>query len=420
MSTSRQANPPSATVDEAATGLVWHGRNGKRTVSLSAAAIVTAATLSSIVAIGMAGFSTYDVLQSSFSDAQATRQASIRRDYEDRIAELRTRVDIVTSRQLIDQREVEARMGVLLAKQAELGARQAHVTNAAMRTGVDLPSITTRPAARPKANVAPSGLRLGSLVGTTSPFEAELPTVAHTPTVFAEVETSLAETERMQVAEVTAIHNEAVRKARDLSDILAKRGVRVPASGTGGPLIELKGAGDFMATVSKLDATLETLDQVRRAARAVPHGSPAPGREVSSRFGARRDPFTKRSAMHGGMDFRAPRGAKVVATADGKVTKAGRLGGYGKLVEIDHGGGITTRYAHLSRIKVQTGPAHRAWHVDRQGRLHGPFHRPTFALRSASQGSCAGPAPFREAGKETAALPVGPLTRHPRRPCPRR
>ncbi len=386
---SRQAHPSHDHTDTSVSGLFWHGRNGKRSISVSAAALVTAATLSSIVAIGLAGYSAYDVLQASFYDAQASRQASMRRAYEDRIAELRTRVDIVTSRQLVDQREVEQRMGVLLAKQAELGARQAHVTDAAMRTGVDLPSITTLPAVRPKRNIAPSGLRLGGLVGTSSPFVS-----GDAPRVFAEVETSLAETERMQVAEVTAIHNEAVRKARDLSDILAKRGVRVPAStGTGGPLIELKGAGDFMATVSKLDATLETLDQVRRAARAVPHGSPAPGREISSQFGARRDPFTKRSAMHGGMDFRAPRGAKVVATAGGKVTKAGRMGGYGNLVEIDHGGGITTRYAHLSRIKVQrgqridrgtligkvgstgrsTGP-HLHYEVRRKGRVLNPLH----------------------------------------------
>ena len=77
-------------------------------------------------------------------------------------------------------------------------------------------------------------------------------------------------------AEMAALHNDAVRKTLKLSRILKKQGVTLPAaSGTGGPLIELKGASDFMATVSKLDATLETLDKVRRAARALPHGSGA-------------------------------------------------------------------------------------------------------------------------------------------------
>lgn len=84
----------------------------------------------------------------------------------------------------------------------------------------------------------------------------------------------------------------------------------------------------------------------------VPSGWPLPGDVgvVSSTFGAPRGRST-----HQGVDFRAPRGTKVVATADGVVSFAGRTGGYGRMVVIEHGNGWETRYAHLHRIKVESG-----------------------------------------------------------------
>jgi len=87
-------------------------------------------------------------------------------------------------------------------------------------------------------------------------------------------------------------------------------------------------------------------------AAGVPSGWPLP-RDlgvVSSSFGAPRGRST-----HQGVDFRAPRGTKVVATADGVVSFAGRTGDYGRMVVIDHGNGWETRYAHLHRIKVEKG-----------------------------------------------------------------
>jgi len=87
-------------------------------------------------------------------------------------------------------------------------------------------------------------------------------------------------------------------------------------------------------------------------AAGVPSGWPLPCDlgVVSSSFGAPRGRST-----HQGVDFRAPRGTKVVATADGVVSFAGRTGDYGRMVVIDHGNGWETRYAHLHRIKVETG-----------------------------------------------------------------
>jgi murein DD-endopeptidase MepM/ murein hydrolase activator NlpD len=76
---------------------------------------------------------------------------------------------------------------------------------------------------------------------------------------------------------------------------------------------------------------------------------------VTSRFGLRRDPFTRRPTRHYGVDLRAPYGAPVQSTADGRVTRAAWYRGYGRLVEMDHGNGIVTRYAHNSRLAVEPG-----------------------------------------------------------------
>lgn len=76
---------------------------------------------------------------------------------------------------------------------------------------------------------------------------------------------------------------------------------------------------------------------------------------ISSRYGYRKDPFTKRRAFHPGTDFAAGYGSNVYSSMSGRVTHAGYLGGYGKLVVIRHANGYTTRYGHLSRILVRKG-----------------------------------------------------------------
>ncbi len=75
----------------------------------------------------------------------------------------------------------------------------------------------------------------------------------------------------------------------------------------------------------------------------------------TSRFGYRVDPFTNRAEMHAGLDMAAPSGTPVYAPADGVVSYVGYEGGYGKLVSIDHGYGVVTRYGHNSRVFVEQG-----------------------------------------------------------------
>ena len=88
---------------------------------------------------------------------------------------------------------------------------------------------------------------------------------------------------------------------------------------------------------------------------AVPRGWPVAGAVLTSGFGWRRSPFTRRWKFHSGLDLAAARGAPVVAPAMGTVVTADFQSGYGRVVEVDHGFGIVTRYAHNARLLVAVG-----------------------------------------------------------------
>ena len=100
----------------------------------------------------------------------------------------------------------------------------------------------------------------------------------------------------------------------------------------------------------------------RRTGGAVGSVLPA-SRHISSAFGWRRDPFTQEARFHHGTDLRAAYGQDVRAAGDGVVTFAGDRGGYGLTVVVDHGGGVETRYAHLSAADVKPGTRVRAGEV---------------------------------------------------------
>jgi murein DD-endopeptidase MepM/ murein hydrolase activator NlpD len=135
----------------------------------------------------------------------------------------------------------------------------------------------------------------------------------------------------------------------DLDQLASHFGAARP--GQGGPFIGLKG---LKATGSAHggDAIPEEL---KRALKSLPLAAPLTHYQVESRFGVRRDPFNRRSAMHTGVDFSAPFKSPVYSTASGTVIFAGVNGEFGKVVDIDHGSGIVTRYAHLHRIAVVKG-----------------------------------------------------------------
>jgi murein DD-endopeptidase MepM/ murein hydrolase activator NlpD len=119
------------------------------------------------------------------------------------------------------------------------------------------------------------------------------------------------------------------------------------------------------------------LDRLNRTLAAVPVRRPVMSEiDMTSGFGVRIDPFLNRPAMHTGLDFRGNIGDPIRATANGTVTHAGWAGGYGNMVEIDHGNGMSTRYGHLSEIETNVGQAIRTGQVigrlGSSGRSTGP------------------------------------------------
>lgn len=92
-----------------------------------------------------------------------------------------------------------------------------------------------------------------------------------------------------------------------------------------------------------------------QGAISVPSAKPVSAATFTSSFGVRSDPFRGSAAMHAGIDLAAPVGTAIYATADGMVDRAEWSGGYGNMVEIDHGKGLETRFGHLSRILVRPG-----------------------------------------------------------------
>jgi Membrane proteins related to metalloendopeptidases len=103
-------------------------------------------------------------------------------------------------------------------------------------------------------------------------------------------------------------------------------------------------------------SVLESMISTRNLShQIVPGGRPVTQGWISSYFGHRADPFTGRKAFHRGVDFAGPAGAQVVAVASGVVTYTKERFGYGKTVEINHGNGYVTRYAHNQRVLVNVG-----------------------------------------------------------------
>lgn len=134
----------------------------------------------------------------------------------------------------------------------------------------------------------------------------------------------------------------------DLDKLAARFGAI--RSGEGGPFVAL---GSIKQ--KKVNPGDGIPEELQRALKTLPLAAPLTQYQVESPFGVRVDPMNHRQAMHTGIDLGAPFRSPVYNTAPGTVTFAGARGEYGKMVEIDHGFGISTRYAHLHRILVAKG-----------------------------------------------------------------
>lgn len=155
----------------------------------------------------------------------------------------------------------------------------------------------------------------------------------------------------------------ALRKTLDLAgldvDRLLDRMAREAGEGrgVGGPLVAIENApgADLAQHIATVERRIDDLQSLQSLMEHLPLAAPLDEFRVTSNFGRRVDPFTKRLAFHSGIDMASRRRAPVRVTSPGVVTFVGWKGGFGKMVEVDHGLGVRTRYGHLSAIFVKRG-----------------------------------------------------------------
>jgi murein DD-endopeptidase MepM/ murein hydrolase activator NlpD len=337
---------------------------------------------------------TYFAFEEDVLTRLVARQTEMQFAYEDRIAEMRAQVDRVTGRQLLDQEQFEQKLEQIMRKQAVLESRAATIgaladpaTTGSIKTPREAPSVPAKPTPMGSnvapgdrgASLEPRGLSaiVARITGRTASNGGGM------NGALARLQESLERVDLRQTATLAAIEDTYDSKARRLRTVLSELGVNVgkPApAAAGGPFIPFKATNDqrtFEYRLQRISIARTQLDRLSKTLTTVPVRKPVPGElDLSSGFGVRSDPFLNRPAMHTGLDFRGDTGDPVHATAAGTVTTAGRNGGYGKMVEIDHGQGFTTRYGHLSEISVTVGqnvrPGQLVGKVGSTGRSTGP------------------------------------------------
>ena len=333
----------------------------------------------------MAGWSLATGTYFAFHDDVLTRLIARQKEqqfaYEDRIAELRAQVDRITSRQLLNQEQFEQKLEQIMRRQSTL-------ENRAPRRWPACP-IRRRPARSRAARRrwptrSPADRAKASPISDTVIFTAppdrearlelrELPQRrAQAPCRgrakpggrrrgHAGAAADLARSRRGAADRaLNTLEERFDSKAKRIRGVLADLGMdgkkarrRRSAAAVGGPFVPLtlrKDAGAFERQLYRIHVARANVDRLTRTLGAVPVRKPIMGEiDLSSGFGVRSDPFLGRPAMHTGLDFRSSTGDPVRATANGTVETAGWNGGYGKMVEIDHGNGFSTRYGHCRR-----------------------------------------------------------------------
>ncbi len=243
----------------------------------------------------------------------------------------------------------------IVSMERQIDAMQARVTNIRHVAKVHAARVEQRQA-----------LITAALTGKGDARKLAMATLAIDPTadrLAADVVKPLVKVEGRQSQLAAAAQKVLDRRLAQTDATLRKLGVagRLKASGgMGGPMLDANGAeaqADLRADAQfrTLFQSWKKLDTLQQGAIAIPSVQPVQHLQFTSNFGIRSDPFRGTAAMHAGVDIPGPVGTPIYATADGVVDHAARQGGYGNMVEINHGKGIATRYGHLSKILVADG-----------------------------------------------------------------
>jgi murein DD-endopeptidase MepM/ murein hydrolase activator NlpD len=386
----RAPRPHPLANSQARLALLVNRRGEVRTIEIRPALAICCGLAGGLLVSWLVVASFYAVFKDDVLARFFHQQTEMQFSYEDRIATLRGQIDKLASRGLLNQDSVEAKIDQLLARQVKLEARQTMIAPLAEKAGIapapapapappsamvplapNLPGTSayapigfgTKPRPLPQdtadqpASPTPApgaGLRLGMLPDR---MRATVARIGH----------ALDETENLQEHALDRMAKAASGRISAAQDLIAAIGLPVSRfeaeagddaddKDIGGPFVPLPPGARFEERLGQVEAGLKQAAQLQEAVSRLPLMRPMPaGHRITSPFGSRPDPFFHRYGMHTGTDFRARAGTPVPATAPGLVTVAAYTGGYGNMVEIDHGNGIVTRYGHLSEISVAVG-----------------------------------------------------------------
>ncbi len=327
-----------------------------RSFAVRPASVIGGIALSVLVVSGALTAGAYVVLKDDLTITSIAAQDEIRQDYELQIADLNRQMESLVSRQLVEREVLNNEVAALLERQGDLIQRQQLLTGLAadaVAVGIDvLPMLAPLPVANPLRETAPATNGVGGPIdpvttGGTEPDQDA--SIGHSDTLAA-IEITAEWLEESQLEALETLADAVSERTSRLAVALQTLGHADDAGGIGGPLIPFE--GDL---VDSIETELAAFASLRDFARTLPLAQPLASIEVTSSFGRRVDPFLGQTAMHSGVDLRAASGTVVMATGPGTVIRASTNGGYGKMVEIDHGNGVTTIYAHLSSIAVRVG-----------------------------------------------------------------
>lgn len=365
--------------------IVIISRDNTRTYTFSPLALFGGLTLFLTVSLGFLAATTYLVFRDDLFDLVRERNADMQQAYEDRIARLRSEIDRISSRQILDSVAMDEKVEKIMSAQEGIADRQRAVgelidkarsiglidsRNAAIpadkRAALDPTDVTGSVNAYADAGGASLIDRqfdaLTAMAPQAATPKADLRTADGKPD-FKAISSHLAAVDAEQAKAVEAIADAANSRVDAAVEVIADAGLRVNVpegsadsqDAVGGPFIPIGGAQALTAAMQEADQAFGRIELVKAEAARLPLIRPMPGGDMTSNFGSRRDPFLGSMAFHAGIDFRSPTGTDIRPTAPGVVTVAGWSGGYGNMVEVDHGNGVTTRYGHMSRIIARVG-----------------------------------------------------------------
>lgn len=295
-----------------------------------------------------------------------SRQSAMQFAYEERLGALQRALDRSALDRQAARGSLESRLAALAERQSLIEARQGQISGL---VGAVAPVETVQPLSSAAAESAPRHLKPFPTPDLRKSADDRAEAAEHGSAVrLTRLEQALDRVATAQSHAVAEVARRAGSSAGRFRDLIARTGLsparfEPQAAGTGGPLVPLNGDA-FDRGLADARRQIEEETHLRRVAAALPFRQPIPGDlAFTSAFGARLDPFTRGYALHTGVDMRAESGAPVRATAAGRVTAADYSGGYGNMVEVDHGRGLVTRYAHLSGYAVSVGQRVEAGNV---------------------------------------------------------